>query len=575
MRPAGRDHSLYFEYPRYPCERPPELDGAAGEHPVAVVGAGPVGVTAALELARQGVDCVVLDAKDTVNDGSRAICIARHSLECLQQLGLHERFLAKALPWTHGTSFFRERPVFRLEMPHGPDERFHPMYNLQQQYIEKYLLDAAMASPRIDLRWCSRVCEVAQSAGGAELGVQTPAGTYRLRARYVIAADGARSAVRKSLGLELEGDAYEGRYVIADIRMHSDYPTERRAFFDPPANPGLTVLVHKQPDDIWRVDYQLGPDADEDAAVREERIREKVAAIVAMLGEEGPWALEWWSVYKAYTLALPDYRCGRTLFAGDAAHLVPIFGVRGLNSGLADAMNAAWKLAAVWHGDAPEALLDSYSPERRGATMEVFRNAAKSTRFMTPPSRGYARMREAVLSLAIDHAFVRPLINPRQSEPYTYAASPLTSFPARDAELPAGPRAGAPLVNRRLADGSHLLDHLGRGFTGLYFSDDGRVPADLLAHVEQMRVARAPFTLLAVGAAAAAGAAYVPIADPQGRLRAAHGAQGGSFYLVRPDRHVAARWRALDLAELVEAFTNALARLSGLQRPAREGTAPA
>lgn len=570
MRPAGRRHSLYFEYPRYPFRRPPELDGARARHAVAIVGAGPVGVTAALALARQGIACVVLDDKDTVNDGSRAICIARHSLEILQQLGLHEVFLAKALAWTHGTSYFRDRPVYRLQMPHGEDERFFPMYNLQQQYIEKFLIDAAMAWARIDLRWCSRVTGVRQDRTGVELAVDTPQGPYRLRAQYVIAADGARSTVRTALGLQLAGDAYEGRYVIADIRLRSEHPTERRAFFDPSANPGLTVLVHRQPDDIWRVDYQLGAHDDEQAAVRESSVRARVGAIVEMLGESGPWELEWWSVYKAYTLALDDYRCGRVLFAGDAAHLVPIFGVRGLNSGFADAMDAAWKLAAVLHGDAPPALLASYSPERRGATLEVFRNAARSTRFMTPPTRGYARMRAAVLSLAIDHEFARPLINPRQSEPYTYAAGPLTSGAQRDAAFAAGPRAGAPLANRRLADGTYLLDWLGRGFTGLYFSGDGRVPEALLARRERMRVAGAPCTLLVIGAAGETRAGIVPIGDPGGRLCAAHGACDGSFYLVRPDRHVCARWRSLDLDELDQAFARALGRCPAAGRGSTE-----
>ncbi len=559
MRPADRPHSLYFDYPTFAFRRPAELDGGQPEHAVAIVGAGPVGVMAALELARQGIASVVLDDKNTVNDGSRAICLARHSLECLQQLGLDGRFMAKALPWTHGTSYFRDHPVYRLEMPHSEHERFHPMVNLQQQYIEQYLIDAAAAQPCIDLRWQSRLTGMRQDAHGAWLSVATPEGDYRLRARYVLAADGARSVVRKSLGLKLEGDAWEGRYVIADIRMHSDYPTERRAFFDPSSNPGLTILVHKQPDDIWRVDYQLEPEDDEAEALREDNIRARVGAIVDMLGEPGPWELEWWSVYTAYTLALADYRCGRTLFIGDAAHLVPIFGVRGLNSGLADAMNAAWKLAAVLHGDAPDALLDSYSPERRGATLEVFRNAARSTRFMTPPTRGHARMREAVLSLSIDHAFARPLINPRQSEPWTYAGSPLTACPDADAAFSAGPAAGAALPNRRLADGRFLLDHLGRGFTGLYFSASGEVPEALAEAAAGLSVNGAALCLLVVSPQGVASAGK-GLADPDGDLRAAFAAGEGSFYLVRPDRHISARWRQLDLPALARAFDQALAR---------------
>ncbi|MBX9609198.1 MAG: FAD-dependent oxidoreductase [Gammaproteobacteria bacterium] len=528
-RPAGARGSLYFDYPHFAFSPPPELTGARARHAVAVVGAGPVGLCTALALARQGVRVVLLDDKASVNDGSRAICIARHSLEGLQQLGVAEAFLAKALPWTHGTSFYKGVPVFRLEMPHDEHQRFHPMYNLQQQYIEQFLVDAVAAEPLVETRWQSRVTAVQSREGGVALGVATAAGDYRLEADYVVAADGARSAVRRALGLELHGEAHEGRYVIVDVRLPSTYPTERRAFFDCPGNPGKTVLVHRQPDDIWRIDYQLDDGEDEAQALAEDTIRARVAAIIAMLGETEPWALEWWSVYKAYTLCLDDYRHGRVLFCGDAAHLVPIFGVRGLNSGLADAQNLAWKLAAVIRGEAPDALLDSYSPERRGATLDIFAQASKSTRFMSPPTRGHRLLRDAALGLARDHAFARRLLDPRQSQPYTYADSVLST--PDDGSFTAGPAPGAPLVNRRLRDGSFLLDHLGAGFTWLHF--DTEVPERLMAIAARLRLGAAGLRVLRL--------------DPSDRaLAGAYDARPGTCYLVRPDRHVSARWRAFD-----------------------------
>jgi 3-(3-hydroxy-phenyl)propionate hydroxylase len=510
-------------------------------------------------LARHGVRSVVLDDKGTVNDGSRAICIARHSLEILQQLGLSDHFVAKGLGWTHGTSYYHTDPVFRLEMPHSAHERFFPMYNLQQQYIEKFLVDAADQNDLIDLRWHSKVEDVEQHGAGVTLDVTTPGGTYALAAEYLLAADGARSVVRHALGLKLKGDAYEGRYVIADVRYHSDYPTERRAFFDSPAHPGSTVLIHRQPDSIWRIDYQLRDADSDETALREENVRGRVAAILAMINERGPWELEWWSVYKAYTLALDDYRCGRVLFIGDAAHLVPIFGVRGLNSGFADAMNAAWKLAYVIHGWAPEALLDSYSPERRGATLEVFENAAKSTRFMTPPARGYQLLRDAALSLAVRHQFTRPLLNPRQTQPYTYRDSLLTSYLDHNGEFRGGPPAGAALVNYRLGEGDYLLDRLGLGFTGLYFSAAGVIDGATAALFTGLDVGNERFTPLVIARAPAHNAPLC-IADPNGSLARAYGAGDGTFYLVRPDRHVCARWMVLQPDEVRQAFRNALGR---------------
>jgi 3-(3-hydroxy-phenyl)propionate hydroxylase len=422
------------------------------------------------------------------------------------------------------------------------------MYNLQQQYIEQYLAEAAARDARIDLRWQSRVTGAKLLEPGARLSLDTPAGRYDLQARYVLAADGARSALRQLLGLRLQGDAYEGRYVIVDIHMASTYPTERRAYFDPPANPGATVLIHKQPDDIWRIDYQLRDDESEQEALQESRVRQRIESILRMIGERAAWELEWWSLYKAYSLALDDYRHGPVLFMGDAAHLVPIFGVRGLNSGLADAMNAAWKLAYVIRGFAPAALLDSYSPERRGATLDVFSNASKSTRFMTPPTRGYRLLRDAALSLAVHHEATRPLVNPRQSSPYTYADSPLTTLPARDAEFPAGPVAGAALVNRRLAHGDFLLDHLGRGFSGLYFSDDGAVPPAVRDLFRDLGVGEEEFQPIVISRST----------DDHRAAFEAYGAANDSFYLVRPDRHVAARWRRVAPDEVRQAFRQAL-----------------
>ena len=513
MRPAGRGplESLYFDYPHFDPPRRPASEATA---PVAIVGAGPVGMVAALTLARHGVRSVLLDDKATFNDGSRAICISRSSFHILDSLGVVEPFLDTALGWTTGRSFYRGQQILEFDMPDSADEKFRPMYNLQQQYIEAFLWDAVARSSLIEARWQSRVVDVAQTGAGVRLTVEDPNGRYELPADWAVAADGARSAVRRMCGLRLKGENYEGRYVIADVQMAHDYPTIRRALFDPACRPGGTVLIHRQPDDLWRIDYQLRDDESADEAVREDNVRAAVSAVLREIGHDGDWALEWWSVYSANTLLLDDYRHGRVFFAGDSAHIVPIFGVRGLNNGIADGHNIGWKLALVATGAAGPALLDSYTPERRGATLDVFANATKSTRFMTPPSHGWQVMRDAALSLALTRPEAGRLANPRQMTPYTYADSPATA--ADDPAFAAGPRPGAMIQDVRLDDG-FLSDRLGPGFSLVVF---GTTPEHAPPGV----------TLVSLPA--------------EGEAARVYGAADGSAYLVRPDLHIAARWHA-------------------------------
>jgi 3-(3-hydroxy-phenyl)propionate hydroxylase len=385
---------------------------------------------------------------------------------------------------------------------------------------------------------------------GVSVRIASPAGDYGLDADYVLAADGARSPVRSMLGLRLKGDNYEGRYVIADIRMDHDFPTERRAFFEPSGNPGGTVLIHKQPDDIWRVDYQLREGESEADAIKEENIRARVGAILADIGHTKPWELEWWSVYSANTLCLDDYRHGRVFFIGDAAHIVPIFGVRGLNNGLADAENIGWKLALVLHGEAHERLLDSYSPERRGATLDVFANATKSTRFMTPPTRGWRLAREAALSLSLRHEFPRGLANPRQMQPYTYSESPLTPHAGRDADFTGGPPCGSAAPNARLSDGSHLLDRAGNGLTAILFCEEQPTAEQAALLVQLGRVDRRFVSVLVTSRGSDSEAKT--IADSDGEIARLFGATPGTLYLLRPDLHIAGRWKAVAPAETLK-----------------------
>ncbi|RYY69195.1 MAG: FAD-dependent oxidoreductase, partial [Comamonadaceae bacterium] len=367
------------------------------------------------------------------------------------------------LPWTGGRSFYKTDEVFRFAMPHDDTQKLPPMINLEQYYIEQYLLDEITrrneATPGlVDIRWGTELVALEQGANGVTLDVRNAAGAYTLHGEWLAACDGGQSFVRKSLGLALEGTGYEGRYVIIDIELHSDHPTERRAWFDPPWNPGSTVLMHKQPDDIWRIDYQLRAGQSTEEALQPEAVAEFVQRHLDAIGEGHlPWHTVWTSVYRAGAMTLQSYRHGRVMFAGNAAHAMPIFGVRGLNSGFDDADNLAWKLAFVARGLSDASLLDSYSQERIAAFHINAESAMRSTEFMSPPSRGFDLLREAALSLSGRHRAIANLINPRQTEAVRYDASALSS--AGDT-LAAGPKSGEAMADLPLGPEAHLSDRL-------------------------------------------------------------------------------------------------------------------
>jgi len=512
----------------------------AAEHPVVVVGAGPVGLSLAIDLAQRGQSVVLLDDADRIGEGSRAICFSKRSLEFWDRLGVGSRMVDKGVVWSVGKIFHGTSQLYQFNLLPEEGHKRPAFINLQQFYAEAYLVDRVQQLVAIDLRWRNRVIGLEQRNDQSVLTIETPDGPYLLRANYVVACDGARSSLRQMVGAEFAGQVFEDQFLIADVKMTAEFPTERWFWFDPPFHAGRSALLHKQPDDIWRIDLQLHPDADPAIEKRPENVRPRIAR---MLGHE-KFDFEWISLYKFQCRRMEKFIHGRVIFAGDAAHQVSPFGARGANSGLEDAENLAWKLDRVLRGISPEALLASYHTERSAAADENIRESTRSTDFMAPSSRQEARLRKAVLSLAKETEFGKRMINGgRLSVPSIYD-SPLST--ADFDSWRGGPRPGASMLDAPVAA------HAG----------------DLAFLTEAFIKAGTRFTLLEFANGVAVdppdGVGVIRIGGKDGLLDAAglvgvrYDAEPGTAYLLRPDGYVAARFRHPTRAVLDAALARAV-----------------
>ncbi len=557
-----------YTYPKFAYRPPVDLMAAAPQRrPLVVIGAGPVGLAAAIDARLQGLDVLLFDEEDSVSFGSRAVCYAKRSLEILDRLGVGDTVVDKGVSWNVGRTFMKEEEVYRFNLVPDAGHKRPGMINLQQYHLEEALVKRAMALGA-DLRWNHKVTGVTPLQDGARVSVETPDGAFDIDADWLIVADGARSNVRRQLGLDIEGHVFKDRFLIADVIMKADFPAERWFWFDPPFHPNQSVLLHKQSDNVWRIDFQLGWDADPEEEKKPEKIMPRVKA---MLGDEREFTLEWASIYTFQCRRMKRFRHGRLLFAGDAAHQVSPFGARGANSGFQDTDDLLWKLALVIKGLAPERLLDSYDADRTYAADENIRNSTRSTDFITPKSAVSKLFRNAALELARTQPFARKLVNSGRLSVPAFLVHSALNTPDTDAfegnMVPGAPLDDAPV--RVQGQDAWLLDQLGNRFVLLAFADRAeQVDPALRAQAAALVEGAIPVEVVLVTAHGGEAAGLPVLHDRDGLLAQRLDARPGTGYLIRPDQHVAARWRRFDVAAVRAAVARATAQATAETVPA-------
>jgi len=532
-----------YVLPKYAFQRPPELSGGASPlYPVAIVGAGLAGLVTALELASRGVQCVLLDDDDTVGAqglSSRGICHAKRSLEIYDRFGVAARIRAKGVTWNEGDVFVRGEHIYRFNLQPEQDQKFPAFVNLQQFYVEQYLVEALARMAPEALRWKNRVVDAKQQADHVSLTVETPEGRYPLRARYVVAADGAHSVLREQFGAKDEESAlFDNIWCIADVRLQGSPGAVRRSYLDAPQNAGGAIWYHQMADGVWRTDWLITHYDEPEAEAKPERAKERLRKL---LGPETPFELVWVGPWRFRRRVLEKMAHGRVFFMGDASAQHSPFGARGGNRAAQDANNLAWKLALVVQGKAPPALLETYALERHFAARENVEIASRSALFIAPETEGQRLVRDAWLDLARRHEWARPMVNVgRLSVASVYAHSPLNAERGVFSSSLAQPGAAAP--DGRYGAG-HFVERLQGEFSVAYFGGEG--PATAGAPVLQV--------------------------PPQGHdaLFARYGVDDQATYVFRPDGHVLARCAGIDAAFAESAIDRVLdCRAAGAAREA-------
>ncbi len=410
-RPAN--FSKNYNYKEFPFKIPPEIsEGSQEIYPVVIVGAGPIGLSLAIDLAQRGIKSVLLDDNNIVSTGSRAICWAKRTLEIFDRLGVASKMMDKGVTWETGRLFNGDKEIFSFDLLPDKDQKFPAFVNLQQYYVEEYLIERCFdLRDFIDLRFSSKVIDHSQNKENVDITVSCPEGEYSMRSCYMVACDGADSPTRKRMNLSFEGEIFDEYFLIVDIFMEkppfeSDRP-ERWFWFAPTFHDGQSALLHKQAENIYRIDLQLGEKIDRKSELDPERVRKRIKKVV----KSDVFEIDWMSIYKFKCASLDRMVFDRVIFVGDSAHVVSPFGARGGNGGIHDVDNLGWKLASILKDNTSGNILNTYNEERIEAAKENIANSSRATNFMTPKNKMAKAFRDQVLDLSVNKKFFRNIIN--------------------------------------------------------------------------------------------------------------------------------------------------------------------
>lgn len=497
---------------------------------VLIIGAGPVGLAMSIEIGKGGHDVILINKRSFISKESKAICFSQRTLDIFNSYDVAGDLVQKGITWDTGKVYFKNMLLYAFKTKNNTTQHFPSFINIPQYIVEDELLKKTLTFKNIDVRYGHELISLSTNGNINNATIKINNYDYTIMPDWIIACDGSRSTTRSLLGLDFQGDTFEDIFLIVDIETDEELPRERSFWFDPPFNPGKTVLMHRQPDNIWRIDFQIGNDISRDEALSDNFIKKLINCAV---GHTFNYKIIWRSLYKFNCRRMERFVHNNIIFVGDSAHLVSPFGARGCNGGIADAHNLGWKINLILNKKASRKILESYNDEAIEMSDENIANSTRSINFITPQSSLELGFRNAILELASTEKFAQCFVNTGRLAVAVEIKK--NAFNIDDTEKwNADLRPGKIALNAPLND-SWLLDEINDQFTVLTRN----------THIKTCD----KYQVIILN----------PINHEHLEIIEAYQIGATSVYLLRPDGYIAARWYDLANTDIINStITNFL-----------------